>query len=172
MISTSKSKQAMPLPFDPKTDSQLETLAHTKLAQLEDLPAPAGLVSRVLLEIEAQAALPWWRRSWSYWPRGVQAACLPLLFGCVVVVIHLLCQTWQYSALSGLALRLAEITDPILSTGLALLALLESALVLGRVLTGQPVFWAGLTIILMIYLACISCGALWFRLVLSRRSNL
>lgn len=54
---------------------------------LRDLPlrrAPAALESRVLLELQRRAALPWWRRSFGHWPvpaRGAFLAfCLALIW--------------------------------------------------------------------------------------------
>ena len=43
---------------------------------LRDLPlrrAPARLESRVLLELQRRAALPWWRRSFAHWPMTARA---------------------------------------------------------------------------------------------------
>jgi hypothetical protein len=46
---------------------------------LQELPlrrAPARLESRVIGELERRAALPWWRRSFAYWPLPARAAFL------------------------------------------------------------------------------------------------
>ena len=55
------------------TPEQLEQLVHTALRSLPDRRAPGSLETRVLAALERQAALPWWHRSWNYWPQGVRA---------------------------------------------------------------------------------------------------
>ena len=55
------------------TPEQLEQLVHTALRSLPDRRAPASLETRVLAALERQAAIPWWHRSWNYWPQGVRA---------------------------------------------------------------------------------------------------
>jgi len=55
------------------TPEQLEQLVHTALRSLPDRRAPASLESRVLAALERQAAIPWWHRSWNYWPQSVRA---------------------------------------------------------------------------------------------------
>jgi hypothetical protein len=54
-----------------------EALARLLDRTLHELPlrrAPLTLESRVLGELERRAALPWWRRSFAYWPPLARAA--------------------------------------------------------------------------------------------------
>ena len=56
-----------------------EALARLLDRTLHELPlrrAPLTLESRVLGELERRAALPWWRRSFAYWPPLARAAFL------------------------------------------------------------------------------------------------
>ena len=63
-------------------DSQLETRISRELQSLGELPAPAGLARRIMQAVEAQAALPWYRRAWTSWPMGLQVtSALVLTFG-------------------------------------------------------------------------------------------
>jgi len=48
--------------------------------------APADLAERVWAELGRRAALPWWRRGFSYWPTGARLALLALLAALVGVV--------------------------------------------------------------------------------------
>jgi hypothetical protein len=56
-----------------------EVLARLLDRTLHELPlrrAPLTLESRVLGELQRRAALPWWRRSFAYWPPLARAAFL------------------------------------------------------------------------------------------------
>ena len=57
-------------------DPQLEQWTHEKLRRLPELTAPPSLMPRVLAALQAEARLPWWRRSWWRWPLAAQAAAL------------------------------------------------------------------------------------------------
>ena len=52
---------------------QLEQLVHRELRALPTRRAPRTLEGRVLAAIEARNAIPWWHKSWSYWPNTVRA---------------------------------------------------------------------------------------------------
>lgn len=56
---------------DPAT---LERLVEHTLRDLPARAAPRSLVARVHSELARRAALPWWRRSFSYWPALVRGA--------------------------------------------------------------------------------------------------
>jgi hypothetical protein len=59
------------------TPNRHEKLEHFIQQTLRDLPnrrAPHTLERRVLAEIARRAALPWWRKSYAYWPAPVRAA--------------------------------------------------------------------------------------------------
>lgn len=51
---------------------KLEASIHRVLRSLPDRRAPASLEARVLGELSRRAALPWWRRSYAYWPLAVR----------------------------------------------------------------------------------------------------
>jgi hypothetical protein len=58
------------------SDEALRRLMDRGLRDLPQLHAPATLEARVLAELERRAALPWWRRSFTYWPQAARAAFL------------------------------------------------------------------------------------------------
>src|SRR5665213_2604381 len=66
----------MPSP-DPE---KLERLIHQTLRALPVRQAPLTLEVRVAAAIVQRAALPWWRRSYALWPRGLRLAFLLLSF--------------------------------------------------------------------------------------------
>jgi hypothetical protein len=53
---------------------KLEQLIDRTLREQPPRRAPASLEGRVLAELARHAALPWWRKSYSYWPLAVRAA--------------------------------------------------------------------------------------------------
>jgi hypothetical protein len=53
---------------------KLEAAIHRALRSLPDRKAPASLEGRVLAELGRRAALPWWRKSFTYWPSAVRIA--------------------------------------------------------------------------------------------------
>jgi hypothetical protein len=64
---------------NPQDPSELEAWVHKELRTLPELEAPAPLRAGVWARLNAEAARPWWRRSWWHWPKGVRmAAALPL----------------------------------------------------------------------------------------------
>jgi hypothetical protein len=56
-------------PHDPE---KLEAAIHRALRSIPDRQAPSRLEGRVLLELNRRAALPWWRKSFAYWPTPVR----------------------------------------------------------------------------------------------------
>jgi hypothetical protein len=59
--------------MNPNEPDRLEAQIHRVLRQLPDRKAPAGLEARVLAELGRRASLPWWRKSFAYWPSPVRA---------------------------------------------------------------------------------------------------
>jgi hypothetical protein len=53
---------------------KLEASIHRVLRSIPDRKAPACLEARVLAELNRRASLPWWRRSYAYWPSGARVA--------------------------------------------------------------------------------------------------
>jgi hypothetical protein len=70
----------------------LETLVGRVLKETPVRRAPSSLESRVLREIGRRAALPWWRRSFSRWPRIARAG-FTLVCGSVAAAV--LAATWS-----------------------------------------------------------------------------
>lgn len=53
---------------------KLEAALNQMIKGLPNRKAPAGLQSRVFAELNRRAALPWWRKSFAYWPVAIRAA--------------------------------------------------------------------------------------------------
>jgi hypothetical protein len=63
------------------TPEELEKFIHRQLRDLPSHRAPDFLESRVLAAIERQAGVPWYHKSWSYWPAFIRLAFLVLATG-------------------------------------------------------------------------------------------
>jgi hypothetical protein len=59
--------------MNPQDSEKLEAAIHRALRSIPDRQAPAGLEGRVLSELGRLSALPWWRRSFAYWPLAARA---------------------------------------------------------------------------------------------------
>jgi hypothetical protein len=53
-------------------NNDLEKFIHAQLQKLPDRQAPPSLVGNVLAAIAARKKLPWWKQSFTFWPRKVQ----------------------------------------------------------------------------------------------------
>jgi hypothetical protein len=73
--------------------AQLEQLVHRELRALPPRRAPQTLEHRVFAALEQRATIPWWHKSWSYWPtpvRAVFAAVATILAGSLVAACYAL----------------------------------------------------------------------------------
>lgn len=52
---------------------QVEQLVHRELRALPPRRAPLTLEARVFAALEARNSIPWWHKSWSYWPTAIRA---------------------------------------------------------------------------------------------------
>jgi hypothetical protein len=73
---------------------RLEILVGRALREAPLRPAPSSLESRVLREIGRRAALPWWRRGFSRWPRLARAG-FTLVCGSIAAAV--LGGTWPWA---------------------------------------------------------------------------
>lgn len=61
----------------------LEALTSRALRALPPRSAPPRLAARVCAELERRAALPWWRRSFVYWPAPIRGVFVVICAGLV-----------------------------------------------------------------------------------------
>jgi len=87
-------------------EQELEQFIHSTLRSLPARRAPRSLESRVLAALEQQAMIPWYHKSWSYWPQAVRAAFLVLATGVsggVMAAFYLGLNTVEQSGLAAQA---------------------------------------------------------------------
>jgi len=61
-----------PTPNSPR--DPLETLVHRTLRAQPPRRAPRSLEARVMAELARRAALPWWHKSYAFWPAPMRVA--------------------------------------------------------------------------------------------------
>ena len=88
------------------TPEELEQFIHQNLRALPARRAPRSLESRVLAAIEQRAMIPWYHKSWSYWPAAVRGAFLAGatgVTGALVTAFYLMCNGADASAIAAQA---------------------------------------------------------------------
>lgn len=142
--------------------AQLEQLVHAELRALPLRRAPRTLESRVLAAIEQRAAVAWWHKSWSYWPKGVQTAFATGSTALVVAAVYgltLLGRAPQADALSHQVGQRVEFLTSLLALG-------EWAVnFAGRMVGNVPALWlyGGAALIATFYATFFGLGAVAYR---------
>jgi hypothetical protein len=146
------------------TPEQLEARLQALFRDQPPRRAPRSLEQRVLAEITRREALPWWRKSFSFWPAAVQFAFLfvgvGLALGTVAAAILLFSgNSWS--------LELERVTEPVTNT---LLTLRSAGAALVDMVRGWlppiPTTWvyAFLLMVGAAYAALVGIGATAYRL--------
>jgi hypothetical protein len=141
---------------------QLEKLVHAELRALPPRRAPRTLESRVLAAIEARNAIPWWHKSWSYWPKPVKTAFVAgssVFAATALVGLTLLGRAPQADALAHQVGERVDTATTLLAFGTWVV---EFA---GRVVGGIPALWlyGGLALIATLYATFFGLGAVAYR---------
>lgn len=69
------------------TPEELEQFIQEKLRSLPPRPAPRSLEARVLAALERQALVPWYHRSWAYWPAAMRLGFVTVASGFAAVAV-------------------------------------------------------------------------------------
>ncbi|MFA5265616.1 MAG: hypothetical protein WC378_17490 [Opitutaceae bacterium] len=62
--------------MNPENEKDLEQFIHRSLRSLPERRAPLTLEHRVMAAIAARQSIPWWHKSYAYWPLPVKIAFL------------------------------------------------------------------------------------------------
>ena len=150
------------------TPEQLEQKIHAVLRDQPQRKAPVSLEARVLGEIARRQALPWWHKSYVYWPNPVKLSFLVLATG--VAAAALLASMQLFGFVSAESVR--GCLEP--GTGaINTLRVVGSALV-GLVTPTLPEFsaaylYAGLAILGGAYAVMLGLGATAYRVLWQHR---
>ncbi len=144
------------------TPEELEKFIHQNLRSLPPRRAPRSLESRVLAAIEQQAMIPWYHKSWSYWPSAVRMAFLAGaagVTGALVTAFYLMCNGANASAVAVQAGERLSLFTKIYH--LALWMADFAVQVFGRI----PSLWlyGGLALVAALYATFFGLGAFAYR---------
>lgn len=144
------------------TPDELEKFIHRTLRSLPDRRAPATLEARVLAAIETRAAIPWWHKSWSYWPQWVRALFVLFCGGLTALVV-----------LGGAGLPTGVDTAQLSRAFAPMLSLVRPAIGLGRgladviALIGRSIptwwFYGAAAFVAGLYVMLVGVGAAAYR---------
>ena len=139
-------------------DPNLERVIHQELRKLPPVKAPDVLLSRVLVGVRREQALPWWRKSIWQWPHGARTAFLIVL---AVIVTAIMSSTWWAGDVAARGADvLNESARPFMPLGNAFVVLWRTLL--------QNVVLFGLAFCGMLYLLCLGAGTMFVRFAVRR----
>jgi hypothetical protein len=143
----------------------LEKFIHAQLQKLPDREAPESLVEDVLAAIARRKNLPWWKQSFTFWPRQVQFllhVALASVFLAVLYATSRAADTVTVPDVSEQLSSCAWVGRTIRSIGEALVAALP----------GLPLQWllAILLVVGLLYGACIAAGLALFKVTAGARA--
>jgi len=97
------------------TPEQLEQKIHAVLRQQPARRAPMSLEARVLGEISRRQALPWWHKSFTYWPGGVRVAFMVVATGLLGAAVLGSMQLAGIISLHAITALLQPVTDALVT---------------------------------------------------------
>ena len=149
--------------MNPENEKNLEQIIHRTLRSLPERRAPRTLEHRVLAAIAAKQSIPWWHKSYAYWPTPVKIAFYSASLVLVIGISTLntssgsLLVEWLRSAFSHL--------NPLRSTANAIS---ESGALVYRSIPSLYIYGA-LAVIGSLYAALFGLGATAYRTLFSNR---
>ena len=152
----------------PDHEAKLERLIHQTLRDLPRRRAPGTLEARVLAELERRAALPWWHKSYAYWPLPVR--CAFLIGSAGLAKVALMGVVWVMAGFDST--QFADAFAPQfawMQTGLSLVSSVREFS--GAVFHTIPAFWfyGAVAFVAAMYAALFGLGATAYRLLYSNR---
>jgi hypothetical protein len=145
----------------PETDEALARLLDRTLRELPSRRAPMTLEPRVFNALRRRAVLPWWRRTFAYWP-GLARATFLLICGCLAG-LALLVGDW-----AATGVRLMQTSGASVSWVRQVVTIVNVASDLAALLSGAiPAAWlyGSLTAGALLYAALFGLGAAAYRIL-------
>ena len=152
-----------PLFMRPTPESELEQAIDRELRRLPDLRAPRELLPRVLQAIAEREKLPWWQKSFAYWPWPARVLFLAATAGLAAVLVYF---TWGVSAgvsFGALTEELGPVAGRFEQVRGLLATLGGAAVTLGRA-AGPWFLWGAAGVLGACYLTTVALGAFCWRL--------
>ena len=146
--------------------SELEKFIHAQLQRLPERAAPEHLITHVMAALAAREKLPWWKQSFTHWPRHNQIflfAVLTAIFGGVVYATRrsaeavTLPHLVEHASSFAWFARMAE-------------SLADSVLLIARSI---PLEWLGgiAVIFCVMYAACVATGVALYKVATGSSSS-
>jgi hypothetical protein len=154
-------------PMNPNHDN-LEKLISKAVGGLPARKAPASLEQRVMAEIVRRQALPWWKKSWAYWPGGVRWMFLILSAALSAAVLAASIALFRDGSLSGAAATLSRPVQLVQQLWVAVSTLAD----LTKGLFGHiPSVWlyGTLAVVATLYASLFGIGAAAYRVLWQNR---
>ncbi len=152
--------------MEPPENNDLEKFIHAQLQKLPEREAPEALVTNVLAAIARRKKLPWWKQSFTFWPRHIQNLFFVVLASLFLAAIYL----------SGRAAD--NVTVPDVSAQLSSYAWIgRTVRTIGETLvvtvTNLPLQYlvAFAIVFIVLYGACVAAGFALFKVTSSARSS-
>jgi len=144
------------------TPEELEQFIHRELRSLPPRRAPRSLEARVLAALDQQARVPWYHRSWSYWPAAVRAAFLATATGlsaAFFVALHFAGRAPETAALSQQVGHRFQLFSQLYAFGA------WTVDYAGRTLGSVPPLWlyGGIAVVVALYATFFGLGAVAYR---------
>ena len=155
--------------MEPLNPEKLEQSVHDALRALPDRRAPVSLVARVQAEIERRAAIPWWHKSYAYWPSWARGTFLAGA-GAGVVALMVFVMVNLNGGLDGS--RLGGAVSPWIDFARRAYGVGGwIADMVSLVISSVPPLWlyGGLAAVAAAYLSLVGLGATAYRLLWSHR---
>ncbi len=155
--------------MEPLNPDKLEQSVHSALRALPDRRAPASLAARVQAEIERRAAIPWWHKSYAYWPSWARGTFLAGAGAGVVALMVFVTVNFtggvDASPLGGALAPVVAFARRVCGVGAWIGDLVS------LIISNVPPLWlyGGLAVVAAMYLSLFGLGATAYRLLWSRR---
>lgn len=155
--------------MSPEYEQKLEQQVDKELKALPELRAPDSLMLRVLRAIESRANLPWFRRAWYTWPKGLRVVSFLILAGAFAGLCF---GGWELSNV-GSSLAAQKLAVPVATTS-ALWTATQSLIGAGVVAfkgLGKGFLIGCIAAVILGYAWCLALGAAFVRLGFSLREK-
>lgn len=148
-----------------RNEQKLEQLVQQTLRDLPGRRAPRTLEQRVLAEIGRRAALPWWHKSYAFWPAPVRA-----LFFLVSAMIAAVAVAGLFALTRGATSTEAagEIVSRLTDARGLLGTLVDQAVMLFYAIPKNWLY-GGIAVVVASYLTLIGIGAFAYRTLRAHR---
>jgi hypothetical protein len=147
-------------------NNDLEKFIHAQLQKLPEREAPEAVVSNVLAAIARRKKLPWWKQSFTFWPRHIQKIFFVALASVFVAAMYLGGRAADNVPVPDVSAQLSSLT----LIGRTLRSIGEAVFVTVSNLPLQYLFAFAL-VFMLLYGACIAAGFALFKVTSSARSS-